>query len=157
MKNLLEKYKNLPIYWKLLIFGVSVYAAIRLYNYIIPRIGEKKAELTKKSELEVLKDNGTKPSYNDDTFKYWADKIEKACLGAGTDTETILAIFNKLKNTADFIKLDTAFGVRDFTDNLFGFLPATDMRGWLKDEKAMKPLIPTINSSLKQKGINKQI
>lgn len=157
MKQVIDWFKGLSSGMKLLVLVGAFLLLWWAYNKVKARFGASAQDIQAKTEIQILTEKGVKQSYSNDTYKHWADKLETAMLGMGTDVTTVVNIFNMLKNDMDFIKLDSAFGVRDFADNLFGLSPATNMRGWMKDESKLTSVIPVINQSLKAKGITKRI
>jgi len=70
-------------------------------------------------ELQALVNAGAPPSYSDTQYKLGEDTIYSAINNSrwspegGTDEEAIYRVFNSLKNSADLLKLISAFGVRD--------------------------------------------
>ena len=105
-------------------------------------------------EIAQLENAGIKPSYSDSTFEKMADDLFEAMDGIGTDTATVFSTFKKLKNDADFIKLNAAFGVRAGSDNLFGLMEDEDLAGWIKDDLSSTE-ITKLNGQLKAQGISK--
>jgi hypothetical protein len=107
------------------------------------------------SETAVLQASGIKPSYSDSQYKAMAQKLFDAMDGAGTYDDDVYAVFDKLNNDIDFIKLDKAFGVREASDNLFGAIPSEDMRGWIRDDLSAAQIV-TLNKRLKANGVSKR-
>jgi hypothetical protein len=116
---------------------------------IIKRIREakvkkeaEKATVQQSSEIKDLENAGQKASYPDSQYKSWADGIVNQFSGcdfaienfalsnlfASYSGQYLYNILQKLNNNVDFLKLQTAFGVRtydqcgvfngDFTGNL---------------------------------------
>lgn len=96
------------------------------------------------SELAALNVTGVKPTYTDASYKIAADKLYVAMKGMGTDEASIFEVFSKMKNDADMIKLELAFGVRD----------NYDLTAWLKGDLSAAD-IATLNQLLINKGITK--
>lgn len=90
---------------------------------------------------------GTTPSYPNNNYKMWADQLEVAMYGAGTDEAMIYQVFSMMKNDADVIKLIDAFGSRK------GFLQwnATTLPQWIQGDLRDRT---ELNNILKQKGIS---
>lgn len=105
-------------------------------------------------EIAQLSSQGIKATYTTAQYNSMADDLYEAMNGWGTDSNTIYATFKKLKNDVDFIKLDTAFGVREASDNLFGMLEEEDLQGWILDDLS-KTQIDKLNKQLKNQGISK--
>lgn len=105
-------------------------------------------------EMAQLSSAGIKPSYSDAEYRKMADDLEKAMNGIGTDNAAVFNTFKKLKNDADFIKLDTAFGVRDASDNLFGLIEGSDLSGWIHGDLSENQ-INQLNNQLRNQGLSK--
>lgn len=105
-------------------------------------------------EIAQLANQGIKPTYTAQQYNKMADDLFVAMDGYGTDSEVVFSTFKKLKNDADFIKLDSAFGVKTATDNLFGLMEAEDLSGWIKDDLSQTE-IQRLNKQLANQGISK--
>ncbi len=98
-----------------------------------------------KSEQMVLSSMGIKPSYTQQFYTQEAKKIETAIKGAGTDETTVYAVFKRMKNDADLIELEKAFGIRE----------EADLSGWLYGDLE-KYEIDLINTQLVLNGATRQ-
>lgn len=124
----------------------------RIYKWAAPTI----TQYAKKSEIEILQAQGQQPSYSDYEYNAIADALQESMEGIGTYNEDLMAEFRKLNNTVDFIKTDTAFGVRSAADNLFGLIPPSDLTGWVRDDLKDTPaLLAQLNKMFADKGIKK--
>lgn len=54
-------------------------------------------------------------SYDSAQYSDWADALQEACSGAGTDMDAILRIYAKQKNRMDILALHDAYGKRKIT------------------------------------------
>lgn len=95
-----------------------------------------------------------KPTYTDTQYQLAANRLEQAMFDVGTDEAAIFAIFQALKNNADFLKLNQAFGSRTYSG---GFLPAflnskLTLVQWLQEELSTSDL-NKLNQILRQAGI----
>lgn len=108
------------------------------------------------SQMNAYAQNGIYATYQDLEYEKMAAGLEKAMSGPGTDESTIFGTFRKLKNDVDFIKLDAAFGIRGFSDNLFGLLQDQNMSEWLLDDMSSSD-ITKLNKQLINQSITKQI
>lgn len=95
-------------------------------------------------ELGGLALAGIKPSFTDASYIKAADQLYAAVKGAGTDEPKVFQIFGQMKNNADIIKLDLAFGVRS----------GMNMKEWIHDDLNASE-IAQLNSILLNKGITK--
>lgn len=139
----------------------SVVASI---NAAKARKEANKTNIDAQNNLEQLAQQGVKPSYQSSQYKSWADQIAAQFDGcdwsvgmAGlilTESGRVLnEICKQLKNDADFLSLETAFGLRTFSNcgpfsgKFTGTLPgavASELSSWE---------IGTINGTLKTNGI----
>lgn len=149
-------WNELPSMWKLVLILIALAILIYFMRKADEIISAKTAAKITKSEIEILQDKGVKATYKPTTYKKFANNMFEAMDGIGTNTNVITAVFSYLNNDLDFIHLDAAFGVRGATDNLFGMIDPTDMRGWLKDDLS-EELIASLNKTLANKGITKRI
>lgn len=99
-----------------------------------------------KSTLTVLQSQGIKPSYGSDTYARFADRMEIAMKGAGTDEDIIYKVYSYLHNDADMVKLNQAFGIRN----------ESTLREWLLGDLDASE-IAKINELLRDKGITRLI
>jgi len=122
-------------------------------------------------DLQILRQNGIRPSYIQSTYAEMANTLAYAMGGCNVNYDTIYSVFEQLKNTADLQSLVLAFGVRKINGcwiNPLNFeyglwnritgtepvlsLPATInagmQSGWNDD------MLDKINQILANKGIN---
>lgn len=124
-----------------LVMFIVVILAIRYFN---ARAAALKKITQTSGELQVLSSIGVKPSYPSSAYQNYANKLEIAMSGMGTDETSIYSVFKAMKNDADLIMLDKAFGVRD----------ESDLSQWLYDDLASSE-ISTINKILSFNGVTK--
>jgi hypothetical protein len=87
--------------------GYVLYKASKKFTAEQQRSNEEKQEI----ETELQKEVKKKPlTYPLSQYKSFADQIEVAGFGLGTDEEAIYSIFRKLKNNADYLALKQAWG-----------------------------------------------
>jgi len=103
-------------------------------------------KIEKESEINKEISNGNPPSYTDNEYRDFANRIYTAIKGAGTDTKTIKNIFEKMNNITDVLKLVQAFGVRD-GENLHEWLDG-EVHWWKPGD-----IKKDINKILTAKGI----
>lgn len=135
---------------QLVIVIIVLYLLYELYNYVVDTTGFVRQQ----TELEILAQQGETASYTESEYLKMADDLEDAMDGIGTYNDDLYAVFGKLKNTTDFIKLSAAFGIRSGSDNLFGILPPSDLAGWIQDDLSQSE-IEQLNRFLANKGIKK--
>lgn len=92
-------------------------------------------------------------------YRALANEIFDACDGYGTGEDSIVAVFQQLRNNADFDALQDAYGVREVSSgtwNVFQTNFEGDLSSTLRDELSSS-WISKINGILSSKGINRQI
>lgn len=98
------------------------------------------------------------PSFPDSSYIGFADKLQEAMEGSGTDTGVVLSTFNVMQNDLDVAKLIQAFGIRSPKAGvLFKDAPPQELSGWISAEGRTyfglgAPLTDKVNDSLKQRG-----
>lgn len=96
---------------------VVVIVAIVLLVIIYSRLKGFFSTVTTRSELEgkidKLKSQGEKQNYSDNQYKSWANSLDKAMRGLGTDNDAVMKVFKRMKNELDVININKNFGVRD--------------------------------------------
>lgn len=109
---------------------------------------------------EELKKPGNEPTYMLREYLNFANVLENAMKGLGTDEEAIYQIYKKMRTVGDIAELEKAFGIRrwsptgDKIDNkIFGH--DFDLVGWLQKELTDSE-IAKINQIFMSKNINYQ-
>lgn len=136
---------------KAAIIGVSTIAIGGGTYYLVKRNKKNKAakegvELAQTEAQQILKNNAHLPpdqqiraSYTPQQMKTYADKLETAMSGLGTDNDAVKDVFKKMNNDLDILLLIEQFGVRD-DDDLGEWLAddgATEYVNEILDTKAM--------------------
>lgn len=100
--------------------GISYVIGKRIDKLINPPPGAETVELTKTETEQILKNNSklppdqqTRASYSPSEMKTFADKLEKAMAGVGTDEDAVSDVMKKMNNDLDILLLIQSFGVRD--------------------------------------------
>lgn len=127
-----------------------------LRNAIKGYVEGAKESIRNVSEEVALNNAGIKATYTESQYKTMAKALFDAMDGYGTDDPVIFSTFGKLKNDVDFVKLETAFGVREATDNLFGLMTPQDMSGWILDDLSEEQ-VTLLNRKLQQQGLTKRL
>ena len=70
-------------------------------------------------ELDKLVSSGAKPTISDNMASSIANQIHTAMDGYGTDEDSIIKAFKKIKNDADFLKVETKYGIRSVSSGRF--------------------------------------
>lgn len=99
-----------------------------------------------KSTLSVLSSQGIKPSYGSEVYSKFADQMENAMNGAGTNEDIIYKVYSYMHNDADMVKLNQAFGIRE----------ENTLREWILGDLESSE-IAKINEILRDKGITRLI
>jgi hypothetical protein len=112
------------------------------------------ANIKNKSEIQVLQSQGIQQSYKWEKYQGWANELERAMDGPGTDEKTIFRIFGYMNNDIDFLRLFDAFGMRKGTYEWFS--DPTNLREWLKGDLSSRS-ISSLNQVLAAKNMTKRI
>jgi hypothetical protein len=160
-----EVYTNLDPRLRL---GVQV-VGFGLAIYIIYKLAKKQQELSKDkpftseaqataNDLEVLNKNPyTRQSISESQAKAYANKIWTCMEGKGTYEDELIGVFYHLKNTADFLAVEKAYGIRTihsktyFVDDFRGNMVAGLVSELSVDE------IKRINTILSKKNIKRRV
>lgn len=102
------------------IINVIVVGGVAFAGWQLWKAAKRKAELEKArqaaelaaSELQRLASQGIRPSYYDSQYELWANQLQEAMAGCGTDEDMILSVMDHMRNDADVLKLINRFGVR---------------------------------------------
>lgn len=112
-------YKPMPIMVKgaigLAVAGVAIYAGFTIYKNIKRNKEIKeanKAGIAAASEVLDLKRRGINPTMDESDFQVLSESLVEAMNDCGTDNDTVLNVFRKMKNDADIRMLVSTFGVR---------------------------------------------
>jgi len=161
--GLYKYYKDLPPVFKGII-AVTVVAGVGLIGYGLYKkfhktAGEKDAEESLKDANKDIKKllSLQKPSYLPSQYGSFSDSLFEAMSGLGTDENTILSVFGKMKNTLDVLLLIQAFGIRDYTDDkvfVFNIKPM-NLNQWISAELS-QGYKDDLNKILSSKGIKFQ-
>lgn len=106
---------QLPDLAKVGVLAVGGYGAYRVGRKIFPskeEVRDNKTQVLIKSEIDTLYGQGIKATYPRSQYTAWADAMEAAMDGAGTDEDVIEDVAFKMMNDADVLELKSAFGVR---------------------------------------------
>lgn len=131
--------------------AIAVYA---VYYYGKSFFGTLKGNVEDLSEKHALASQGIHPSYNDSQYETMAEDLFSAMDGPGTTFPTIQTVFSKMKNDADVMELERAFGLRLGSWESSWISDPTDLRGWLRDDLG-SDLLKQLNSQLSRQGISK--
>lgn len=133
----------------LIIIALIYYFAIR------PRLEDLGEAATSRSELAYLAIRGIKPSYPDATYSQTADMLYEAMKGFGTKFYTVRAVFAVIRNDADIIKLDLAFGQRPGS-TWWGGERLYRLQEWINGDLTAAEVLQ-INNSLRSRGVTKTL
>jgi hypothetical protein len=156
---LLKIWKESDTVVKLVIVAVFIVLVIVIYRLIKKALTKSPGQQslnTTSDELKTLIKSGEKTNYSDAQFAAFADNLEQAMTGIGTDEEAIKKVINYLQNKADVLSLIKTFGIRDYTDDKFLMynIKPLNLNQWFNIELGASDLETFVNQPLKQKGIN---
>jgi hypothetical protein len=112
--------------------GVAL-AAWKTYKYLSDakqRRLQKSEEKEGRQDLKELIRQGVVPSYPDSQYAAWANQLKESFDGCGTANEQVANIFARMKNDADVLKLNQAYGIREH-DNCNWEFKFDDFKGTL--------------------------
>lgn len=137
-----KSYMNLPPATRGLVtvigVGVVLFVSYKIYKSITETLSgqlspDKAAAQEDRgwaSEVDKLNQNpATKSTISKAQAASYAAKLFAAMDGYGTDEEAIVAVFNNLKNDADFAMVMNAYGVREISSGAWN--PSPNFKGTL--------------------------
>jgi cell division protein FtsL len=101
--------------------------------------------------IQKQESEGNTPSFSDAEYIQFANMIEQATNGVGTDKQIIYGVFEKMKNTADVLKLMQTYGKR-MNDLFFVPMGRFSLSEILISELSTSERA-TLNAKLSKKGI----
>lgn len=153
MKKQIAWFKTLSPIMQIVVGLLVLLALWWAFNYIkstFVAIGDRTVH---KSEVAVLTASGVQASFTETQYQSMATQLYTAMdsswynpFSYGTDEETIEDVFGRLKNDMDFMRLQSAFGIKDG----YGLIEWLD--GDLSADEKQR-----INTMMSSKDITKQI
>ena len=142
-------------------FGLAVYIIYRLITKQKERVSDKpnrtEAQNTANDLEELNKNPYTRQKISNSQASAFANKIWTCMEGKGTYENELVGVFYNLKNDADFLAVEKAYGTRTihsktyFVDDFRG-----NMVSAIADELGVD-YIKKINSILAKKGIRRRV
>jgi len=160
MKKLISIYKNAPTVGKVIMIIAALVILYVAYNVLLKvytKLTAPKSSVdAAKDELKDLNQAGTGPHYSEVQFKTWADTLEQAMSGQGTDEDQVKRIFEYMQNRADVLQLIKSFGTRDYADDKFLLwnVKPFNLNQWIGAEFDGPDTDFYINDVLKKRGID---
>ena len=130
---------------KIINIVIIIIAIVALYfmgNFIWKKLKPLFAKQKQDDELSKELSKGVKLTYTDYEYTNMADSLYTAMKGVGTTTSKVYEVFGRMRNRADVLKLDIAFGIRD----------NESLSQWMQGESLLS--ISKINDILSARGIN---
>lgn len=113
---------------------------------------QEQTQHTIDDDITKLINAGKVPSYPDSQYYTFADLLQAAMEGMGTDEDAILAVFEKINSDLDVLLLVKAFGIRSYHE--FAWIDEDyTLTQWFQNELS-DGMFEDINDILKDKGIN---
>jgi hypothetical protein len=142
-------------------FAVGIYIVFRLIKGGSQKLEDKPFSSENQetaNELQVLNQNpSTKQSISNSQAMSYANKIWSCMEGKGTYEDELVGVFYHLKNTADFLAVEKAYGTRTIHSKTYF---VEDFRGTMlsaiTDELGVE-YIAKINKILAAKGIKRRV
>jgi dethiobiotin synthetase len=160
-----EVYKNLDPRVRLGVqvvgFGLAVYIIYRLIKkqkqMVVDKPFSTEAQATANDLEELNKNPYTRQKISNSQASAFANKIYSCMKGLGTYEYEMIGVFYHLKNDADFLAVEKAFGIRTIPSGTF---LVGDFRGnmtsCIADELSVD-YIKKINTILSKKGIRRRV
>jgi hypothetical protein len=121
LKTLVKIYNDAPPIGKILLILLGCVLLYLIYNAISGLLAKKDSNVntvnTAQGELNQLAQSGVVTTYTPNQFAAFADTLEQAMSGQGTDEDSVSDVFKYMQNKADVLQLIKSFGVRDYTDD----------------------------------------
>ena len=155
MKELKAFWFRLPPQAQLFVVILVIIIVWFSWTYINAQKDFVKNQVRNKAEIDKLHDQGVKESYPISKYNQWANAMEKAMDGAGTSEDVVVKIFSYLKNDADVIQLEKAFGLRLSSYAASWLTDPTDLKDWLRSDLS-EETIKQLNAQLSRQGITKK-
>lgn len=148
-------FKNIDLV-QMLKIAVVIVVVIIAFRIALPFIKNILANLKPSSENQAINQIGneiqtSKLSYPLSQYQTWAGRLFEAMDGAGTDTDTVLSIFDQMQNVNDVKQLIYSFGNRKSSIWFSG--DAETLPQWLQNDLEAD-YINQINQSFISKNIN---
>lgn len=115
MKKIKEIWEGLPDIAKVIVIIILVLIALRILNGLKSFVQTFVQGSTNQGAIGAYQAQGEQASYSDAEYKAMADRLDDAMRGAGTNYDEVYAVMDKLQNNIDAIKLNQAFGIREYT------------------------------------------
>lgn len=141
-ESLKNTYNDLPSLIKITLIIAAIVLTWILVKRISRRVQNQQEIANAKLEQNQFIQNGETPTLQESEYGDLAIALYNSMAGAGTWDDDFDGVFNKLENNVDFLKLKSAFGIRD------GYTFQEWIDGDLSPARKAK-----INSSLSAKGI----
>lgn len=137
----------------ILIIGIIIYK--KFSSGISSAIGGTSKDDTKtenqETNLITLTARDGKPSYSNSQYLSFANKLEQAMKGWGTDDKSVQSVLNSIKNSYDWKMIIKTFGIRD----------GENLLAWLRDDFDSHNTFSVdqndLNKILKSKGITENL
>jgi hypothetical protein len=111
----------------LVVVGTSVWIGWKIYDAVKTRMslaGSFKEKSQVDEEIKKNSDNGIKASYTDSVYSAMANQLHALMDGYGSGAASMPAIFAKVKNDVDMLKLINAYGIRSLSSGAYNPAPA---------------------------------
>lgn len=111
--------------------GFVAYKVIKGINERNKHKGSKKEDNAVNNDLDKLISAGQGPTMSQSQMIGFANQLFQAMDGYGTNEESIISIFNKVKNDADVLGIIKSYGIKDLSSGKFN--PEPNLKGTLRE------------------------
>lgn len=113
---------------KIVLIGAGIFIAYKMIQSIMKSKPQREEVASASSELDRLNQSTvTRQSITKSQAESFASTLHTAMDGYGTDEDAIISIFYKLKNNADYLALQKAYGVREISSGAWN--PEPNFKG----------------------------
>lgn len=134
--------------------GFLVYKITKAPGKLKEGSGNRQEDKAVNKDLDNLITSGKGPTLSKTQITQFANQLQSAMEGYGTDNAKILSIFNNVKNDADVLAIISAFGIRKISSGTWNPEPNFEgtLGGALVNEQSSSELAK-LNAILSKKGI----
>lgn len=134
--------------------GFLIYKVVKVPGKIKEGSGNRQEDKAVNKDLDNLITSGKGPTLSKTQITQYANQLQSAMDGYGTDNAKILNIFNNVKNDADVLAIISAYGTRKLSSGTWNPEPNFEgtLGGALVNEQSNTE-ISKLNTLLSKKGI----
>ena len=133
-----EQFSSMPG-WAKGVIAIGILAGVGFVVYKVVKgvkdsgktKGSRKEDNAVNNDLDKLITAGKGPTMNQSQMIGFANQLFQAMDGYGTNEESIISIFGKVKNEADVLGIIKSYGIKDLSSGRFN--PEPNLKGTLRE------------------------